>query len=207
MFTWSPHFTRQRIHFDPPNTHLDHIFERTPPHLHTHKQGSRILKHFWNNYIYLTKQENSYARIHVWFCAMHTSSQGTLSPTSEFVKVYFSSLFIISYFNPLSPLHSLLLFSVCKCVPLFDAKGGCPYWNIWQMMLINILVFLPLASRDEHTHPPKRTSCAVFEWEENHLFRSYVHLHISVCNCVPLFDAKGEDALVETLHKCRCYLR
>ena len=134
-------------------------------------------------------------RVHIWFCAMQNSSQGTLSPTSAFLKVYFSSLFIISYFNPLSlrSLSSTLSYysSGRKCVPLFDGKGGCSSWTTTQMMLLNIVVFLPYASSDEHTRPPKRTRCVVFEWEENHLFRSLAHLHISICKCVPLFDAKG----------------
>ena len=38
------------------------------------------------------------------------------------------------------------------------------------MMLLNIVVFLPYASRDEHTRPPKRTRRGVFESEENHIF-------------------------------------
>jgi hypothetical protein len=54
--------------------------------------------------------------------------------------------------------------------------------------LLNIVVFLPLASRDEHTHPTEKARCVVLN------ATMFLYLMLKV---VPLDEA---------LHKCHCYV-
>jgi len=70
----------------------------------------------------------------------------------EFIFTSFQNGLI---FLTISFAHCHLLFFVCNCVPLFEAKGECSKWNTFHVLLLAFVVFWPLVSRDEHTHTQK----------------------------------------------------
>jgi hypothetical protein len=85
---------------------------------------------------------------------MHTSSPRILTPTRKFVEKYILFHSLQYQILTLSLYHPRLYFFVCNCVPLFDTTGGCSSWNTSQVSLLSLVLFLPFASRDEHTCPP-----------------------------------------------------